>query len=472
MSTAATVLRDGVLVTMAEGSEPFVGWLGIGPDGVITAVEPGVPPAAVLATATEVRELAGRFVMPGFVSAHNHLWQSAFRGIAADRTLWGWIDGYINTYGAFHAPGDYEAFTRYGAVDALVHGVTTVCNWTHNSGYAQEQYLEQFRASSSLPQRFLFGWGIDTTKTEEENRRDAESFCALAHGEARGPRAPLLGPMLGGLGVLVGDRFPAQEGRLIRDLGLRCQIHYLEEPSIQVEERALYPVLVESGMVDAGLTFAHFCHADDEIVRDAAARGAGMAWNPLSNGRLGSGLPDILGHRAAGLPIALGVDGQSTADLPDPFENMRMGLYAVRMRHQSASVLSTSDVMAMHTVRAAELLGVGDVLGSLEVGKWADLLVVDPRSPDRGPVFDPMATLVFSCTAANIDEIRIGGDVVVRHGRPTTTDWDAICGDVHERMDQLRSRQRLDDRSPSQRRMLDRQQSACAVEAEQVRRAP
>ena len=142
-----------------------------------------------------------------------------------------------------------------------------------------------------------------------------------------------------------------------------------------------------------------------------------MVWNPLSNGRLGSGLPDVLAYREAGLPIGLGLDGQASADLSDPFENMRMGLYAVRMRAQDAGVLLAADVLRMHTIDAARALGVGDLVGSLEPGKLADFVVVDAEGPATGPVGeDLLAHLVLACSARDIRSVHVGGRAVAVDG--------------------------------------------------------
>jgi cytosine/adenosine deaminase-related metal-dependent hydrolase len=94
----------------------------------------------------------------------------------------------------------------------------------------------------------------------------------------------------------------------------------------------------------------------------------------------------------------MGVDGEASADLADPFENMRTGLYAIRAKYENASVMSPYDVMRLHTMGSADVLGVADRLGSLEVGKLADFLVIDPG--EYGHVFDPYATLVFVTSQA------------------------------------------------------------------------
>jgi cytosine/adenosine deaminase-related metal-dependent hydrolase len=105
----------------------------------------------------------------------------------------------------------------------------------------------------------------------------------------------------------------------------------------------------------------------------------------------------------------MGVDDQSCTDLSDPFQNMRTGLYLQRALHSDASIISPLDMLTLHTIGSARAIGVDDRVGSLEVGKYADFLVVDPTNPHLGPIWDPVATYVLACGLRNLAEVVIGG---------------------------------------------------------------
>jgi cytosine/adenosine deaminase-related metal-dependent hydrolase len=165
-----------------------------------------------------------------------------------------------------------------------------------------------------------------------------------------------------------------------------------------------------------------------------------MFWNPLSEGRLGSGLSDIIGYQKSGLGVGMGLDGQASADLADPFENMRLGLYALRMRAQSAKVMQPFDVLKLHTIETARVLHLDDQVGSLKAGKWADFLVVDPAQMDTGPVFDAYATLIFSCSVANLESVWIGGKKEVERGQLLHHDFAKVQADTHARVAALLKR--------------------------------
>jgi cytosine/adenosine deaminase-related metal-dependent hydrolase len=165
-----------------------------------------------------------------------------------------------------------------------------------------------------------------------------------------------------------------------------------------------------------------------------------MVWNPLSNGRLASGLADIPAYLKAGMKVGMGVDNQNASDIPDPFENMRLGLYAIRDKYEDATVMSPYDILRLHTMGSATVMRVADKIGSLEPGKYADFDVVDPRHRDTGPVYDPYATLVLACGQANLDRVYIGGEMVSMRGQIIGRDFETVALEVRRRAEAARAK--------------------------------
>lgn len=257
------------------------------------------------------------------------------------------------------------------------------------------------------------------------------------------PRAdlPLLGVSVNAVGIFGAPGTLAREITLAKSLGLAAQAHYLEPADSQVADRAAWNNFKDAGALFPGMSFAHFIHPDELILHEAAAAGAAMIWNPLSNGRLASGLPEIEQYLAAGLRVGMGVDGQASAYISDPFENVRLGLYALRIRRQNAGGLQPVDILRLHTLKTAEVLGVQRWVGSLEVGKFADFLVVDPGQPGTGPVWDAAATIVFACSSSNLSAVHVGGRKVVEAGKVVGVDTSALEKDVLARVAAIRARQ-------------------------------
>ena len=161
-----------------------------------------------------------------------------------------------------------------------------------------------------------------------------------------------------------------------------------------------------------------------------------MSWNPLSNGRLASGVADIPACLKAGIRVGMGVDGEASADVADPFENMRTGLYAIRDKYEDATIMSPYDVLRLHTMGSADVLGVADRLGSLEQGKLADFLVIDPTR--FRTIFDPYASLVFVTDERDLERIYVGGDLLVQNGAFVKQDISKVRREVTQRVAAMR----------------------------------
>jgi cytosine/adenosine deaminase-related metal-dependent hydrolase len=442
---AATLYQHATLLTLAVGSDTAIpdGFMLVSDGGTIAALGPGDGEASPAVMAAQKApglvtvNLHGRIVMPGFVSGHSHLWQSAFRGLTPGSELPAWLDALHYTYGGFFGPGDFGAFTQHGAYDQLRHGVTTTYNHSHFLGRSFENYAEQFTTELTVPQRFIFSWVNDPAADDATWR--ARLRPILAQVDPRADR-PLLGVAINAMGIFRGPGHFAREIALAKELKLSVQVHYLEAAASQESDRAAWAVFKEAGAVYPGISFAHFIHADDTIVREAAAAGAAMIWNPLSNGRLGSGLAPIERYLAAGLHVGMGEDGQASADISDPFENVRFGLYALRIRRENAGGLQPIDVLRLHTLKTAEVFGVQRWIGSLEPGKFADFLVVDPGEPGTGAIWDVPATIVFACSSRNVAAVYVGGRKVVEAGHVIGLDAAQLESEVVSRVAAIRAR--------------------------------
>jgi cytosine/adenosine deaminase-related metal-dependent hydrolase len=156
-----------------------------------------------------------------------------------------------------------------------------------------------------------------------------------------------------------------------------------------------------------------------------------MSWNPLSNGRLASGVADIPKYLKMGIRVGMGVDGEASADLADPFENMRTGLYAIRDKYEDATIMSPYQVLYLHTIGSADVMGVRDKLGSLVVGKFADFLVIDPAR--YGTVFDPYASRVLVTGERDLERVYVGGELMVEDGKLMKRDFGRVIAESARR---------------------------------------
>ena len=222
-----------------------------------------------------------------------------------------------------------------------------------------------------------------------------------------------------------------------RKYSLAMEIHFLESPVNTQMQRDTFKYITDANILGPNVSFGHFIHVNDAILKTVADAGSGMVWNPMSNGRLASGIADIPKYRKMGIKIGMGVDGQGSANIPDPFENMRTGLYLIRAQYQSAKILQPIDVLRFHTIESAEVLGINDKVGSLEVGKFGDILIINPKLVERGPVLDPYAAVVLACNAMNIAKVYVGGDLLVDTYKLQKNDLGKISSEVSSRVARL-----------------------------------
>ena len=419
---AKLIITNALLMTMAPGQEtPFTGYIVVAPDETITAVGPGSPPASVSAAATY--DAAGKWIIPGFISAHSHLWQSAYRGLAPNKELGGWLTA---LYGQ-HAPkADAEGmywFTLDGALDHLRHGITGAYNFNYSPGDLTDRLPNpafsqaEFRAESKSGIRFVHGidaGAIGPQWSADQAYASVKTFLEWA--QSQPPTTRYLKSMLNGEGAYASTADQVRlEARIVRELGIGDEQHFLEAAADQYEQASKFQWFLDSGILSPNVVWGHFVHSNPFITEQTAKFHVGVSWNPLSNGRLASGVADIPAYLKIGIHIGMGVDGEASADRADPFENMRTGLYLVRAKYENASVLSPYQVLKMQTLGSADVLGVANKLGSIAKGKLADLVVIDPS--EFGHVFDPYASLIFVGGVEDIDRVYLGGDLAVLHGK-------------------------------------------------------
>jgi 5-methylthioadenosine/S-adenosylhomocysteine deaminase len=445
---AKLLVRNAYILTMAiDQREPVRGYMVVGDDGRLQTVATGDPPAGLLAK--DSLDAGGHWVIPGFISAHSHLWQSAFRGLGADQTLLGWIDALYKP-AAKSSAEDMYWFTLDGALDHLQHGVTGAYNFNFEartrgrSGTAASEYDQAgFRAEMDSGIRFVHSIsigratpvGVEPKYGFEEARVPLKAFLDWIQTQPKSSN--FLAVMISG-GTAFNNTYQQtlMEKQLGDEFHLGNETHYLEPPETQYEQQSKFRWFMDSGLLSRQLIFGHFIHTNRFILAESGKVGVAMSWNPLSNGRLASGVADIPACLKAGIRVGMGVDGEASADIADPFENMRAGLYAIRDKYEDATIISPYDVLRLHTMGSADVLGVADRLGSLEPGKFADFLVIDPTR--FRTVFDPYASLVFVAGERDLERVYVGGNLLVRNGAFQKQDISKVYAEVNRRVTALR----------------------------------
>ncbi|GAA0996548.1 8-oxoguanine deaminase [Subtercola frigoramans] len=446
MFVHALTVMNAIIIPMADGTEWFRGWMTVDSDGRISGLGEGDAPASQTG---ETVDAHGSFVAPGFVSAHSHIFTSGMRGMTPGENLYGWV----GTQSSFISAADEDDiywFTLHGCLDFITNGITSAYNFTDSRVVGRYDPATDRREIFSIRSERYLQRQVDAARdsglrTVNSIRLDSEFqpadqafgvFAdAVAYVQSEVPPALNLGTsVFGAVQWSEAAGAARDEVRAMDTHGIGNQAHFLETSEALDQQREKFGWYEDAGALREGFLFGHFVHPDAYMAKKAASSGSGMVWQPTSNGRLGSGIADIVRYRGLGMPIGVGLDDQSCTDISDPFQNMRIGMYTQRALHQDASIIMPRDMMRLHTLGSAEALGVADRIGSLEVGKFADFVVVNPSNPDTGPVWDVYASYAFACGLRNLERVYIGGRLASESGRAVHPAADRVSDELHGRV--------------------------------------
>jgi len=431
------------LVSVTDESVGIVddSWL-LCEDGIIA--ESGTGWAPDPGPETRRVDLGGAFLAPGFVSSHSHLFTSVARGLGAGETLRGWADEMHAVTGGASSDDVYWA-SMHGAFDNLSNGITTVFDFI-DSRTPWASTRDDAEAPPMRPLAYVDRQidahvdagirAVVAVKIEGGGHggpRAWRDFAhAVEHARASDPRFVLDAAVYGAAQWAHDDRLAAVETEAMRRFGIVNQAHLLETREQLDAQREKFWWYERAGALGPGMIFGHFIHPDEAIMSAVAEAGCAVSWQPVANGRLASGTADAPALTSRGIRVGLGLDDQACSDVSDPWQSMRFALYQSRAA-SGTTALSPADVLRMQTIGAAEVIGQPGSVGSTMPGAYADLLVVDPRRPDMGPLREPLVSYVLSSTLRNLREVYVGGELVSVAGVAQSPLAERASAEVHRR---------------------------------------
>ena len=437
------IFHNALVLPVTGEKDWFHGWIAVGEAGTITGIGEGSPPAG----AASYRDVGGAFLAPGFVSAHSHINAGGMRGVAPSSPLYEWVslNGVMLTGST---ADDTYWFALQGGLDHLSAGITSVYNFTQSRvalvfDYATSTQKGQRVHGPEFVTRQVDGLidagirFISSVRLDDEQLGEDDALAGfdavMDYIDTVDNPLNLGGSIFGGVQWASSPATAERERAAMDRYGITNQAHFVETFEQLDIQRAKFDWYQESGCLRPGFVFGHFVHPTAEMVTAVRDSGTSIVWQPMSNGRLGSGVCAVPDYLRQNITVGIGVDDQSCTDLTDPFENMRTGMFTQRAVHRDASILTPQHMLALHTLGSAAAVGIDDKVGSLEVGKFADFVIVDPNAPDLGPIWDPVATYVLACGLRNLREVYVGGRPVWMHGvaQPRRAEADA---QAYERM--------------------------------------
>ena len=392
------------------------GSLVVGADGTIRAIAPG----QITHNATEVIDARGAIVMPGLINSHTHLGMTLFRGLGDDMSLEDFLarlmpaEVKVLNYAAVHAG------TELAALESLLGGITTSLDMYYLPGAALEV------ANSSLMRIQTGPNFLETDGPEPLKFADRLSWAKKWLAAPR-DSAGSTGWVAPHSTYLLDEQQLRTLAELASEFEARIHVHAAEtvgEMQLVANRhggRTPIQVLADTKLLRRSV-LAHGVHLSDDDIALIASNSATVVHCPASNFKLASGVARILDLQRAGVNIALGTDGPASGNDLDLWIAIRLAGYMQKTVAKDPSVLPAVDLVRMATINGAKALQLDHIIGSLEVGKRADLIVLDADSPSLTPSFEPHTTIATCVTRADVRHVLVDGQIVVRDRECLTID--------------------------------------------------
>jgi 5-methylthioadenosine/S-adenosylhomocysteine deaminase len=433
------VIKDATVITVDSKNQVFQGDVLINRER-ITALGP-----SLAAPGAEVIDARGQVLLPGFVQTHVHLCQTLFRGAADDLALIDWLKKRIWPMEAAHTPESIYASARLGIAE-LIRGGTTCAltmetvNHTEMGFRAVDESGFRATVGKCMMDR---GDQVPEALREKTETSIAESLDLLErwHGAADGRIRYCFAPRFA---LSCSRELLERVGRLAHERGVLVHTHASEnKDEIQIVERETgrrnIEYLDEVGLAAPHVVLAHCVHLNDDEMEILRRTGTNVAHCPSSNLKLGSGIARIAEMIERGISVSLGADGAACNNRLDMLTEMRMAALVQKAVH-GPEALPALRVLRMATIDGARALGLEDEIGSIEVGKRADLTLFDLDDLRTTPRPDPVSTIVYAAEASNITTVIIDGRVVMRNRKLTSLDEKALIAEARRHAELVQSR--------------------------------
>lgn len=387
-------------------------------DGRILALAPSGRARLEFDAGREV-ELPGHALLPGLVNAHGHCPMVLFRGIADDLPLKQWLNDHI---WPLEKEWVNREFVRQGAALAVAEMIAsgTTCfadNYFFPDEVAKVASDAGVRVQLACPlMDFSTSWARSpkeyirkATALHDEHRGSDQVFSAF------GPHAP----------YTVSDGPLKEVAKLAREIDIPVHIHLHEtageiSDALEADGRRPWRRLAALGVVGPRLVSVHATQLTDEEIDEMARHRVSVVHCPESNLKLASGFCEVAKLLDAGVNVALGTDGGASNNDLDMFGEMRTAALLAKAVAGDPTAAPARAVLEMATINGARALGLEDRIGSLEPGKFADLIAVDFNKLNTQPANSPLSHLVYAAAAGQVAHVWCGGRELLA-GRAHTT---------------------------------------------------
>jgi len=366
----------------------------------------------------------GMVALPGLINCHTHVPMTLFRGTAEDELLHEWLRRTIWPLEAKLKPRDVYEGALLGSLEMIKSGTTCFADM-----YFHEDMVAKAVKTSGL--RGVLAPGIIEAGDPRRGKMMLEEALEMARkyvGYADGRVRVKLGP----------HAVYSCSLNLLREIGKRASklnvgahIHLAESQETSKKTQKKHATteveLLESiGFLNSGVLTAHCIYLTENDMKLMAKRGVKVSYNPIANMKLAMGIPKVIDLQRHGVTVGLGTDGPASNNTLDMFEVMKVGAVLQKTLYKDPRVLPAQRVLRMATIEGAQALGLEKSTGTIDVGKRADIVLIDLKKPHLTPLHDLYANIVYSAHGSDVDTVIVDGRVLMERREVKTLNEEEV----------------------------------------------
>ena len=378
-----------------------------------------------------------KLLLPGFINTHTHLSMTLFRGLADDLSLDEWLND--NIWPVEANLNEYYCYigALLGAVELIRSGTTTFSDMYF--------YMEDVaKAVEKSGLRAALSYGMIDFGDEEKRKSEIETNLQLfknCNNSADGRIKVFFGPHSP---YTASEELLKEVRRLADENDIRIHIHVSEtqkEINDSIDEKGMRPFeyLDSIGFLGPDVVCAHSVWLSDEEIEIIKKHDVKISHNPCSNMKLASGIAPISKLLENDICVGIGTDGASSNNNLDLIEELKTASLLQKVSTLDPKVLTSDEALAIGTINGARVLGLEDEIGSVEVGKKADLILIDTNCANMVPDSSNLSSnVIYSANGSNVDTTICNGQILMENKKLTTLDEQDIYKKAREAIDELK----------------------------------
>lgn len=378
-----------------------------------------------------VEDANGMLVMPGFINTHTHLPMTMLRGYADDLPLHEWLTQHIFPAEARMVhPENVRMATRLALIEMIKSGTTCF-----NDMYFFENIIAEEAKKAGIRGvmgESLIDFPTASFSTVEEGLRLAECMIETWKGESTIHASVCVhAPYTCSADTLQKVRKLADKHHALLQIHVSETRKEVEDILAQTGKRPV-EYLYSLGVLNKNTIAAHCVWLNEAEIGLMAETGAAIAHCPKSNLKLASGIADTDTYMKAGITVGIGTDGTASNNTLDMVEEMRFAALLPKVVHYNPEAVNARTALRMATINGARAVGLGEITGSLEVGKSADLIFVNAEASNMVPVYDEYSAVVYAMNSKNIRSSMVNGEWIMKDRVVLNVNKEETIGKIKE----------------------------------------